>query len=139
VPAARTAASSSGSAPSPGCGTRSARSSSARSTPSTRCSSVSAERASAATSASSAPAGSDSGASRNGAVSQRTAIRDRWWATTSCISRAIRARSASAPRAAWVRAARTCSSARARRARPNAPRLAPTTTGTAAPISETGR
>ena len=97
TPALRDASTSVATSASFGCGERSA-GPSLRRTPSSRRTSFSASRAAALRAANSSFVPSLRSSSRYGAVSAWTAIRDMWWATTSCISRAMRVRSSSSAR-----------------------------------------
>ena len=112
-----------------------------RSTPSSRRMSVSASRADAAMATNSAAAGAGTSVSRYGAVSACTAISDMWWATTSCISRAIRVRSSSTARRSCSRslssacAASACRDSRLRRIRSPTIASAPTSSRTGTRLS----
>ncbi len=106
APARRVPATSSARSPSAGCGPSWALGpspGSSRSNRSTRLISVSEDRASSAIPANSSRASSGSPVNRCGALSARTTTTDKWCATTSCSSRAIRARSCN--RARCVRSA----------------------------------
>ena len=94
APASRAVSTSSASWSRPGCGARSASPpTSSRRTPSSRRVSVSASRAVAAIASNRPRASAESLGDVSRAVSLWTAITDRWCATMSCSSRAIRARS----------------------------------------------
>ena len=112
-----------------------------RNTPNSRRMSVSASRADAAMATNSAAAGAGTSVSRYGAVSACTAISDMWWATTSCISRAIRVRSSSTARRSCSRslssvcAASACRDSRLRRIRSPTIASAPSSSRTGTRLS----